>query len=60
MNNKVLQDILKQYPDNTEIFVHNVINPCGNISELGQVELSTYGSFGESIPCIILKSDKEE
>ena len=33
------------------------VNPCGNIQELEQVELSTYGSFGTNIPCLILNTN---
>ena len=43
-----------------EIFVENIVNPCGNISEVDVVEVSTYGCFGDSIPCVILKHNFEE
>jgi hypothetical protein len=51
-----LKKALENVSDNTEVFIHNVYNLCGNISELGKVEESTYSSFGELSPCVILKS----
>jgi len=51
-----LKKVLKNVSNDTEVFIHNVINPCGNISQLGKIEESTYTEFGASTPCIILKS----
>lgn len=51
-----LKKALENISDDVEVFVHNVINPCGNISELGKVEETTYSVFGELEPCVILKS----
>jgi hypothetical protein len=53
---KDIKKALENISDDTEVFIQNVINPCGNISELGKVEESTYSSFGIESPCIILKS----
>jgi hypothetical protein len=51
-----LKKALENISDDVEVFVHNVVNPCGNISELGKVEETTYSVFGELEPCVILKS----
>jgi hypothetical protein len=51
-----IKKALENVSDDMEIFVQNVVNPFGNISELGKVELSSYSSFGISTACIILKS----
>lgn len=40
--------------DDTEVFVSNSVNLCGNISELAEARVDTYGSFGEILPCVIL------
>jgi hypothetical protein len=47
---------LTDIDDDTEVYIENVVNPCGNISELGKVQLDTYASFGMKLPCVILKS----
>lgn len=51
-----LKKMLENVEDDTEVFIQNIVNPCGNISELGKVEKSTYGFFGKDNPCVILKS----
>lgn len=51
-----LKNILEKFDDNTEIFIRNSHNICGNMSELSQVEISNYGFFGDSYPCLILNS----
>ena len=56
MKVKRLKELLKTIDDNTEIFIRNTVNVCGNISELDQVEESSYAFFGKSIPCIILNT----
>ena len=45
MKDKLLKDSL---------FWNGII--CGNITELEQVEESSYGFFGKSIPCVILNT----
>ena len=57
MKIKDLKDAILDIPDDIEVMITNVVNPCGNISMLGKVEQSTYGFFGESILCIILTSE---
>lgn len=52
-----LKELLKNINDNTEVFVRNSFNICGNIADLDQVEKTTYGMFGKSIPCIVLNSE---
>ena len=49
MKAKRLKELLETIDDNTEIFIRNTVNICGNISELEQVEESSYGFFGKSI-----------
>ena len=58
MKLKRLKEIIKDVDnDEIEIFIRDSINPCGNIGSLEQIEVSTYGSFGESVPCIILNTE---
>lgn len=56
MKVKRLKEILNKFDDDVEIMIRNSNNPCGNIAELYQVEKSSYGFFGNSIPCVILNS----
>ena len=56
MKVKRLKEILNNLDDNLEIFIRNSVNVVGNIGELQQVEQSTYGSFGEDVPCLILNT----
>lgn len=51
---KDLKEFLKDMNDDTEVFVSNSVNLCGNISELAEARVDTYGSFGEILPCVIL------
>lgn len=52
-----LKELIKDMDDDgLEIFIRNSTNPCGNIGSLEQIELSTYGFFGTSIPCLILNT----
>jgi|GEM_PF-5558583 hypothetical protein len=57
---KNINEILKDVDDDLEVFVRNSVNPCGNIQELEQIELSTYGFFGTNIPCLILNTDSSK
>ena len=56
MKVKRIKEILENIDDDLEIFVRNSVNPLGNINSLDQVESSTYGFFGVSIPCLILNT----
>lgn len=56
MKVKRLKEILNELDDDTEIFIRNSVNICGNIADLYQVEKSTYGFMGDSIDCIILNT----
>lgn len=51
-----LRELLKDLDGDEEVYIRNSVNPTGNIAELEQVELSTYGFFGRSIDCIILNT----
>lgn len=55
-----LKELLSKLDDEMEIFIRNSVNPCGNIQELEQIELSTYGCFGENIKCLILNTDSSK
>ena len=60
-----LKEILNALPkeingvniDDVELFTRNSFNPVGNIGELDQIEITTYGSWGRSIPCILLNTE---
>ena len=54
MTVKDLKEMLSDLDDSKEVFIHNTVNPVGNIGELYMVELSEYSSFGENIDCIVL------
>lgn len=56
MDVKRLKEILSGLDDDTEVFVRNSANPVGNIQGLDQVEMSTYGFFGKSLPCVIFNT----
>ena len=57
MKVKRLKELLNKVDDNQEVFIANSMNICGNISELDQIEETTYGFFGSDVPCIILTSE---
>lgn len=57
MKAKRLKEIISNIDDDTEIFIRNSVNVCGNIQALEQVEVSTYGFFGVSEHCLILNTD---
>ena len=60
MKIKRLKEIVNELDDGLEVFVRNSVNPVGNIQELSQIEKSSYGFFGESIPCLILNTDSSK
>jgi len=49
---------LQKFKPETEVYFENRINPVGNINDLYFVQKSTYGFFGQSIPCVILRGAK--
>lgn len=51
-----LKKIIFSLDDDTEVMIRNTVNPCGNIQELVQVELSVSSFFGVEYPCIILNT----
>lgn len=55
-----LKELLNNFDDDTEIFIRNSRNFCGNISDLDQVEKTTYGFFGTSIDCVVLNSSSSK
>lgn len=56
MKAKRLKELLNNIDDNTEIFIRNSVNICGNIQELAQIEVTKYSNMGELKPCIILNT----
>ncbi|RDU22877.1 hypothetical protein [Anaerosacchariphilus polymeriproducens] len=60
MKVKRLKEIISDLDDDLEIFIRNTVNPCGNIQELDQIELTTYGFFGTEITCAILNTDSSK
>ena len=57
MKVKELKEWLNKLDDGLEVFIRNSYNVCGNISELMQIEKTSYGFFGTSIDCISLNSE---
>jgi len=57
MKAKRLKELLTDIDDDLDIFIRNSHNLLGNISDLEQVEVSTYGFFGESLPCLIFNTE---
>lgn len=51
-----LKQIINKIDDDMEVFIRNSVNFCGNIGELEQVELTTYGFFGKNIPCVVFNT----
>ena len=60
MKIKELKKLITKLDENAEVFIRNSVNVCGNIQELDEVEISTYGSFGHDIPCVILNTDSSK
>lgn len=60
MKAKRLKEIVNSIDDDTEVFIRNSVNPCGNIQELDQAEVSDYGFFGKKIACLILNSSSSK
>lgn len=56
MTVKRLKEIIKDMPDDLEIYIRNSHNLCGTIGELENVEKTEYGFFGEGIPCLVLNT----
>ena len=51
-----LKEIIKDIDnDELEIFIRNS-NSIGNIGELEQIEISTFGCFGTNVHCLILNT----
>ena len=55
-----LKEQIKDLPDNMDVFLRVVYNPCGNIELGGDAIVSTYSFFGESLPCVIIEPTKDE
>lgn len=56
MKVKRLKELLSNLDEDMDIFIRNSVNPLGNIQDLEQVELSSYGFFGTDIDCLILNT----
>lgn len=51
----ILKDMIKDIPDETEVFIRCCRNPCGNIVEAGLSNMTEYKFFGIGISCIIIE-----
>lgn len=60
LNVGTLKKILKDIPDEMEVYIRCCVNPCGNIVEAGIVSNTSRGFFGSSIPCIIIEPAYKE
>ena len=61
MKVKRLKEILNNVVDDDfEVFIRNSFNICGNIQELQQIEVASYGFFGTNTPCLILNTDSSK
>ncbi len=52
-----LKGMVSEIKDDTPVYIRTCFNPCGNIVSAGIAEKSTYGFFGESLPCVIIEPD---
>jgi hypothetical protein len=50
-----LRDQIANLPADMEVKIRVCYNPVGNIVDAGTADVSTYGSFGVSVPCVILE-----
>jgi hypothetical protein len=57
---KDLKKQIESLPDDMEVYMRTVFNPCGNIVEAGSANKDTYGFFGKSIDCVIIEPEKFE
>ena len=57
MKIKDLKAQIINMPDDCEVFIRCVVNPCGNIIEVKEIKKSVYGFFGKLIDCVIIEPD---
>lgn len=50
-----LRKQLEGVDDDDQVFIRCCHNICGNIVEAGIADKSTYGFFGDDVPCIIIE-----
>lgn len=55
-----LKDMLRDVPDDQEVYIRCCFNPTGNIVEAGIADKAEYGFFGKGIPCIIIEPAYKE
>ncbi len=58
-----VSDLKKQIaniPGDMEVYIRCSYNPTGNIVEAGVANKGTYGSFGQSIPCLIIEPSYQD
>ena len=60
MNVKRLKELIKDLPDDQEVYIRNSVNCCGNCAELEQVELDYVSIMGELNPAIFLNTQYTE
>jgi len=60
MTIKELRESIANMPDDLDVLFRRVSPITGNVEPAGHIEKSTYGFFGQSIPCVIIESYNEE
>lgn len=55
MNVKELRQAISDLPEDMEVMFRRIAPFCGNVESAGSAKVSTYGFFGESIPCVIIE-----
>ncbi len=57
---KQVRDALAEMDGTLPLFFRRVSSICGNIEEAGSIRLDTYGSWGKSLPCVIIEPMQNE
>lgn len=60
MNVGELRQVIVDVPDDVEVVFRRVAPVCGNVEVAGRAEMSTYGFFGTSVPCLILEPEEDD
>lgn len=56
---KQIKEQLQNIPDDYEVYIRCVRNPCGNIIEVKSADKSKRSFFGKSIDCVIIEPDNK-
>ena len=60
MNVKRLKELIKDLPDDQDVYIRNSFNCCGNCADLEQVELDYIYFFGDPYPAVFLNTQHTE